>query len=553
MNDEQKKKELVEAGRRKFAKLKNKKKAEDKSESVQSNSNTPPTSSTNILDNVPIPTIVPPSILAPSILTPTNTDNNDIKEDKKSITKQTVSTSSNTNGHGVTPATNIQKTTSQSSILESFVAPTIVSPTVVAPSIVRDEPPVQPASLSINTTSSIRTSPSIPVRETPPPPTPVLREMIQLQPTVTEAMKKVKILEETNKVLHNEKKSLQSRIQELEADVLRVKHEKSESQNEVKTLHILLESEKQNVMNVQRDLNKLKQDLIERDVHLQDLKLLSSKLQLSNDEITTERDQLKSKFEAEKKKTELLESKRISSEKKLTDRESEIQKMTITRMKEHEERMKYIEQLQTENHSLIEEREKLIEKDKNSDDIFRQKTDKMRHELAEITAKHENQIKTIERLLVQKRNLMFQLGNEVKRNGILIKENSELKHSLQVQQQLILQHVSPDSAAVAALLAQQEAQFQLHNNANGSSPSSGLVIGVGPSSPSQHDMNTPMYAPVPHGNIPSGLVDMRKKIDNNGDTVVMNTGGTSWLASIPIVGRFWGKQKTFKKTFEVIV
>jgi len=167
--------------------------------------------------------------------------------------------------------------------------------------------------------------------------------------------------------------------------------------------------------------------------------------------------------------------------------------------------------------------------------------------------------------MLQKRNVMFQLANEVKRNGILVKENSELNQTIHVQQQIISDlGVSPEHQN-GTFVSKKERHVSSH------------VTSHVPSHPPPSGQTQQVGHPIPHvpSHVPSHvsshvssvsapvLVENNTVVQNDRDTmssrrerdlsdvVVIQSG--SWLSSVPLFGSILSPTKTFRKKFEVIV
>jgi len=146
-----------------------------------------------------------------------------------------------------------------------------------------------------------------------------------------------------------------------------------------------------------------------------------------------------------------------------------------------------------------------------------------------VTINHENihlrnqnhlSSKAIEKLTEQKTSLTQKLLQEIKRNGLLTKSNNELKETINLQRNILLSNKEENTDQIKKELL--EATISNENS----------------QSQSSSNFNVNNFPPV-------------EESEKDNDTIVVEE--KTWLSSIPLIGRYWGNKKTFKKTFEVIV
>jgi len=188
------------------------------------------------------------------------------------------------------------------------------------------------------------------------------------------------------------------------------------------------------------------------------------------------------------------------------------------------------------------EQSKLQEALKNNESACNTRIAQLQQEFSNTMKSHEYQAKSIENLMTQKKNLMNQLSTEIKRNGLLVKTNSELKQSLHLQQ-LVLQNLALDEKTTEAL-TQKTMNNQIQS------------IKIPPPTFSTHPRNTDSESetakpPNPDPGTVSPLAKKNGVIVKKEPYVQLSDGG--WLASLPLIGRLWGSTKVLKRTFEVTV
>src|SRR5690606_9438217 len=86
---------------------------------------------------------------------------------------------------------------------------------------------------------------------------------------------------------------------------------------------------------------------------------------------------------------------------------------------------------------LSEEATKRRQQVDSHEEVQQKKKAEWRQESAENYQRWQNQARAIEQLMFQKRQLMFQLSNEVKRNGLLVRDVAELQQTIHVQRQML--------------------------------------------------------------------------------------------------------------------
>eukprot|EP01130_Rhizamoeba_saxonica_P017680 TRINITY_DN8621_c0_g1_i1.p1 TRINITY_DN8621_c0_g1~~TRINITY_DN8621_c0_g1_i1.p1 ORF type:complete len:326 (+),score=91.10 TRINITY_DN8621_c0_g1_i1:359-1336(+) len=159
------------------------------------------------------------------------------------------------------------------------------------------------------------------------------------------------------------------------------------------------------------------------------------------------------------------------------------------------------------------ENERLRNELENVDISFDKRMSKLRHECTDIKNKYIMQLKVIDHHIGKKSLMAMQLAEEVKRNGELIKQNGELRSTIKMQQQIMV-GLSIDEEKESIRILEENKYLENEQNVTNHT---------------QHN-------------------------DDNPSNEQINTQSRGWLASIPIVGRFWrGNNKTYKRTFEVIV
>jgi len=304
------------------------------------------------------------------------------------------------------------------------------------------------------------------------------------------------------------------------------------------------------------NLDKVKERLVKEKLELTS-QLTNLQKKLHN--FSEEKQRMEEKLDSEKTKNRQLEAHVGPLEKKAIETETKIREISEKFARENEEKIERIRKLETELGFLLEEREFLLSKVDTSERVFQEKTEQLKKNNAEFSEKYQNQSKTIERLMLQKRNVMFQLANEVKRNGILVKENSELNQTIHVQQQIIADlGVSPEHQN-GTFVSKKERHVSSHVTSH-------VTSHPPPSVQTQHHLGAPFPHVTSHvTSIPPPLPDKNNTFVHQNDrdllssrserdlsdVVVVQSG--SWLSSVPLFGPFLSPPKTFRKKFEVIV
>jgi len=142
---------------------------------------------------------------------------------------------------------------------------------------------------------------------------------------------------------------------------------------------------------------------------------------------------------------------------------------------------------------------------------------------------------------------MFQLTNEVKRNGFLVKENSELRQTIKLQQHINYNMGIQSPPSVQIPDTPDLLEITSHQNGAASEVSGGAASQSHIVIPAMNPL-WPVEARTTLNNNP---VILRKPEYDHEDTITINSN--SWISSVPILGKFLSPPKTFRKKFEVIV
>jgi len=275
-----------------------------------------------------------------------------------------------------------------------------------------------------------------------------------------------------------------------------------------------------------------------------------TQLQIQTHHLTESNTTLTTNLETERQKTQQLENLLQPLEKKLQEREQTLQQLTSQYTLDKEEKLAYLKKLEADCRAFKDEREFLLSKVQISEKMLTEKIDQLRKEGQELSENYQNQCKTIEKIMLQKRNLMFQLTNEVKRNGTLVKENSELRQTIQLQQHIIANMGIQSPASVQILETPDQLEITHQNGA-----ASEVSPGTRYPEPSQPHIVIPamnhMWPVEARTTLNNNPVVLRKPEYDHEDTITINSN--SWISSVPILGKFLSPSKTFRKKFEVIV
>jgi len=254
---------------------------------------------------------------------------------------------------------------------------------------------------------------------------------------------------------------------------------------------------------------------------------------------------LTNKLETELQRSQNYENMVMPLEKKLNEREQTLHQLNSQYTLDSEEKFAYIKKLEADCKAYKDEREFLTGKVQMSEKMLTEKIEQLRKEGQELSENYQNQCRTIEKIMLQKRNLMFQLTNEVKRNGMLVKENSELRQTIQLQQHYI-NNMGIQSPPI--IISGTPLHEKHQNGANNSE------IPLHPEQPMVQIINPVISSPA----LPLPVVEVGPQSkpvfhtpDYDEDTITINSN--SWISTVPFLGKFLSPPKTFRKKFEVIV
>jgi len=345
---------------------------------------------------------------------------------------------------------------------------------------------------------------------------------------MSDNLSKIRALEQTNKIYINDNKALTLRLQALTDKVTNLEAQNKELKTNLETTSQALETTKKDKLQLQKDLSNAEKDK-------SDLLIKTSNLSMTVSTLTGQYSELQHELLKAKSSVSTLETALAPTQAELKSKEAELQQLSQNQKKlEHANQL-----LTTEKTNLLQtiklNEENTIKKITTLEQQHDRKVQELQNEFTNISKNHKYQADTINNLMNQRRNVMLQLTNEVKRNGILVKENSELKQTLQVQQ-AIVQNLGQGLDEKAALALNQKCLSAIKIPAPILNP-----LTHDPLIPSQHPHPAPAAPPAADPSITPN------KSDEN-----IYLGPKGWLGSLPIIGRFWAPP-VLKKTFEVSI